>query len=699
LVYLQIIQFFQEKTQRVYWWQAVMSLLQVMVAAGLSEGIWFGLLLAVYVMVGLCGLTLLMLYSESERHASSQGTGTSPRSEPVPRPTAGEAAQFIPGVAGTNRAGLVGELFARLGMFGMGTLVLSMVIFFTVPRVGGPAWRSAAPALRRVVGFSDQVRLGEMGEILESREEVMRIELTQAGKPYPVQEELYLRGTVATHYANNLWQSGERLLWTMPPPRPATKAVTQRIIVEPLDRDELFSIWPPVLPLDKNRDSKYVTYDEPTERLLRSSEARGRRFNFRVRTSGMADGRQIDLTPCGRPVDRAALLQLGKFPRLRGLAKQWLAESQCPAERHYECARLLERQLAASGRFQYSLQGQERDLGIDAIEDFVSNNPRGHCEYFATTLALMLRSVGIPARLVLGYRCDEWNGLGKFYQVRQLHAHAWVEAYLAPGQIPSAAGDCPDFRRAARSAAAKMGLSPVAAAGDDPRRWAFGGWLRLEPTPAAQLGTLAADGSSWGQWQRRYHRLQSAWENYIVEMDRQRQTAAVYQPLLRAVQAALRTLRDPQWWAGIVRRLAAAMGLTSLYGSMGWLRAALALTAGAAVLGGACWASWLAGRAAWRRMFRRDDAAAARQPSRVDFYRRMEHLLARRGMVRGATQTPREFARRAGAELARRSGRVELAAAPLAVVEAFYRVRFGRERLAEADRAAVASGLGMIAET
>ena len=73
---------------------------------------------------------------------------------------------------------------------------------------------------------------------------------------------------------------------------------------------------------------------------------------------------------------------------------------------------------------------------IDPIEDFVANNPRGHCEYFAAALALMLRSQGIPARVVLGYRCDEWNGPGKCYQVRQSDAHAWVEAYLAAGDIP-----------------------------------------------------------------------------------------------------------------------------------------------------------------------------------------------------------------------------------------------------------------------
>ena len=50
---------------------------------------------------------------------------------------------------------------------------------------------------------------------------------------------------------------------------------------------------------------------------------------------------------------------------------------------------------------------QERDPTIDPIEDFVTKHPQGHCEYFATALTLMLRSLGIPARVVSGFKCDE----------------------------------------------------------------------------------------------------------------------------------------------------------------------------------------------------------------------------------------------------------------------------------------------------
>ena len=49
---------------------------------------------------------------------------------------------------------------------------------------------------------------------------------------------------------------------------------------------------------------------------------------------------------------------------------------------------------------------------------------------------MMLRSQGIPARMAIGFKGGEWNPLGMYYQVQQLHAHAWVEVYLAPDDIP-----------------------------------------------------------------------------------------------------------------------------------------------------------------------------------------------------------------------------------------------------------------------
>ncbi len=100
------------------------------------------------------------------------------------------------------------------------------------------------------------------------------------------------------------------------------------------------------------------------------------------------------------------------LPNLVALARRWIAESGLPRQDRLGRARYLEQKLA-SGRYQYSLAGQHRDTRLDPIEDFLTKHPQGHCEYFATALTLMLRSQGIPARLVVGYKCDEWNERGR----------------------------------------------------------------------------------------------------------------------------------------------------------------------------------------------------------------------------------------------------------------------------------------------
>ncbi|MHB1424263.1 MAG: transglutaminase TgpA family protein, partial [Gemmataceae bacterium] len=104
-----------------------------------------------------------------------------------------------------------------------------------------------------------------------------------------------------------------------------------------------------------------------------------------------------------------------------------------------EVARVLTDSLANSGTFTYTLELTRQDLSIDPVLDFLINVKQGHCERFAAALALMLRSVGIPARLVKGYRGCDNLGEGQ-YLIRHYHAHAWVEI-LTPRSESIRSGD------------------------------------------------------------------------------------------------------------------------------------------------------------------------------------------------------------------------------------------------------------------
>lgn len=694
LIYLQLILLFQEKDDRTYLQLVMLSLLQVVVAAVFSQGVWFGLLLVVYMLVGLSALALLFLYRQWNRYRpaaelppSSAGDGR--------WPLAGRGSTFTSSPAGRGRGGVGRELFGRLGMMGLGTLALTILLFFTVPRFGRTAYRGAAVDTRRVVGFSDTVTLGELGSVIESREEVMRVWLTdQPGSTtYPVQGELYLRGAILTHYQNGQWEyrparakpgprapspeslkhasnvSKQKGLSSLSSP-PNRRVIRQRIDVEPLDRDDLFCIWPFVrLGPDDN-----VEFDSRTQRLKRSTGLHAQRFRYELGTTAMVDGVQEELVPCDELPDVKPLLQLPQGACRTELARTWTDEAW-PSAR-MELAQELAAKFHDPKLFQYSLERQDRESDfnpeVDPVVDFINNNPRGHCEYFATALALLLRTRGIPSRVVVGYKCEEFNQAGEFYRVRQWHAHAWVEAYLEKQHLPEEL-----LRRG------------------PPRRWAKGGWLRLEPTPGAGMHA-GADSSLLGRIKKAWHWIQDLWSDYIIEMDRQRQREAIYAPVARAVHSAISRLCDPHWWRGAIRKIDKTLNLTQGSGFY-WLWVALMVLAGLPLLifGGRLLRRVL-GRL-WGRLAGRADSAFGGRQAEVEFYRRLETLLARHGLVRSVGQTQHEFATAAGTRIAQITGQVRLASLPQQVAEAFYRVRFGRLPLDSPQAQAVEHALTQLA--
>jgi protein-glutamine gamma-glutamyltransferase len=708
LVVVQVTLLFQEKDSRVYRWLAIMSLLQAVVAARYSSGVGFGLVLIAYTIVGMFDMSLLALYSQWGRHGAwsrEQGARSHPKG--IPPCSVLPAPCFTSAPAGSGRSGVVRELFARLGLIAFGALLLGGIIFYTTPRVRLSAWRGEGRRALSTVGFNDQISLGGLGETIENPEEVMQLKLFDkaTGEVYPLRSEVYLRGSIAAWYSQGNWRRG-------PPPnsveadadeaarsrkRHAEAAfrrgenwrqarmeeetndkvfrigppVVQHIAMEPyLEHDDLFFIWPLIEPIHQN--SIYYT---PGGRLMRvptfSGEPRPDSLKFDVETSGLVDGHQADLIPASAEILTKPYLRMphsvtrpgaAGLPRLTALAEQWLREGGVPANNHYNIARLFEQQLSGSGLFQYSLQGAERDASIDPIEDFVSNHRSGHCEYFATALALMLRSQKIPSRVVLGYRCDEWHEREQCFQVRQLHAHAWVEAFLAADQIPQTLRD------------------------GNPKCWRNGGWLRLDPTPAGEIGTRAAESTTWGKLKDRWHGLQHFWDNYIVDMDRKRQRESVYDPVSRATSSLKDKLFNRAWWNALAAGLRASLASALQSGIMGWLFGVAVMIAIVILPLAAVW--WLARRVVrlWRRFSRGGGKLSAGARSSVEFYHRFEQIAARLGLVRAAGQTPREFARSAGSRLAAASGRRELYVGAVQVVEEFYRVRFGRQEL---DAAAV----------
>jgi len=83
-----------------------------------------------------------------------------------------------------------------------------------------------------------------------------------------------------------------------------------------------------------------------------------------------------------------------------------------------------------SEKFKYSLFLEGANGSTKNLEDFLTRSRKGHCEYFATATALLLRSFGIPTRYATGYSLQEFSSAHNQYIVRMSHAHAWAQVYV-----------------------------------------------------------------------------------------------------------------------------------------------------------------------------------------------------------------------------------------------------------------------------
>jgi hypothetical protein len=303
----------------------------------------------------------------------------------------------------------------------------------------------------------------------------------------------------------------------------------------------------------------------------------------------------------------------------------------------------LEEFLRGSGTFQYSLHLDVVDPNLDPVLDFLVNRKVGHCAYFASALTLMLRSIGIPARMVNGFKGGDWNDLAQVLSVRQKHAHSWVEALIQ----------------------ADPEQDPV--------------WITLDPTPGAGRNeAVASVGGFVSNFRQITDLVRYIWVFYIVGYNTDRQRFLLYDPIRQLVVEA----RSGFQMMGAALQSAA----TALFGFRdfaafisvrGFFVSFAGLLALVGLFRGALWL-W---RRGWR-WYRGDGEDSASLSASQVSYRRLTQLLAAFGMERPSAETQHEFANRASAFLTGRgSSTLAVADVPPLVVAAYYSVRFGHREI------------------
>jgi hypothetical protein len=730
LIYQQVVLMFKRKDPRTYLQLIRLSLLQVVVAAVLGQGTFFGPLLIVYLFTSLSSLVLLFLHSERLKYADLAPPRAAPQAEPGRWPLAHQTPALLSGSVG--KANVEREFFSRLVRMGFVSLGISILVFFLTPRLGGGAWRGPGGLMQATVGYADHVALGDLGNVIQNPEEVLKISFSKEpdGASTEIRNELYLCGNLLAYYHGGEWSQFPGIN-PLPPCDPSPRMLYQRILMEPADNNDLFCVWPYALlpdetktenqgaktPRDRRDDKARVIFDPGRGKLMRENTSAAQRISFTLGAPAFDEGAQDEIVPNpskrllpsqsnvllqipvqsegshgdgrGRNRPRAFGPPIGMpgpppfngfaapprptkptVPELIHLAKQWVDDNPKKTQSVVAKAKFLASQLRDTGQFRYSLEGQNRDLAIDPIEDFVTKHPAGHCEYFASALVLMLRSQGIPTALAVGFKTAEWNPYGGYYQVRQLHAHTWVEVFLTPDQIPQEV----------------KGKKPGA-------NWGAGAWMRLDPTPAGDHDVSGFWSTGLGKhvdW------FEFAWNKYVLDMDRSRQRKSVYDPFSAFVHMTTINFLNAEWWrdkfGGIAEYFGLIQGGPEGVSWFHWRVFALIFGVGAVVvmLSGVYrfyLKSWLEERAA--------EAAGESYHgrSKVVFYRRLEAILERCGLACPPSLTQREFARIAAHAISRWENGDKLARIPVRLAEVFYSVRFGSMALDKPRAEAVEQAL------
>jgi transglutaminase-like putative cysteine protease len=489
----------------------------------------------------------------------------------------------------------------------LGSMLIGGALFFFFPRfsAGYLGRTSLQPTL--MSGFSDDVELGQIGEIKKNSEVVMRV---RTGKPvgYP---SLRWRGIALSSFDGKRWSSPDRESVTIPaglsgwinlterPPEPDPTATVLRytILLQPVATDTLFAPANAVS-LRGNLSGEGSNPEVGARRSYVLRDTTGSLFNpFHNFTSLRYEG--FSLLPARNvprlraastdyPEDiRDVYLQLPPTldPRIPDLARQITARAQTPFDKTIT----LENYLRSRFAYTLSLTGKPGD---DPLAHFLFETHAGHCEYFASAMAIMLRTQGIPTREVNGFLPGEYNDLGEDYIVRASDAHSWVEVYF-PGT----------------------------------------GWLTFDPTPP---GAESAGGffSRLGQYMDWF---ELSWNEWVINYD------FIHQILLAQTMQ-----RNTRTWTETARIWFVHQEAKSRRWMRSWdngLRLLLPLAVAlfllalrfdlVVALARRLWLSW---------QLRSPEMARSNPQLASRLYGELLYVLARRGFARQPTQTPFEFA-------------------------------------------------------
>ena len=398
----------------------VLSFLQCIAGAVINPGLSFGVLIIPYVL----GLTLCLLMSNVRKWA--EGTVRFSAAKNVSEK---DVQSWL-----RSKTLLPGHLLWLTVGLSVSTFLVSVAFFFLFPRIGMGffAYQKRPPV--SMPGFAETVELGSMTEALDDTQVVMRVKPVIGDLEPPIR----MRGQSLDFYDGQKWSKTTSSVW------PLKTDQQNRFLVEPrlpLDGSEkVVEVY-----LEPISGSKHILFApqtpvgfEPPANDLRA--LRPEKWRFYRDVSG-------DVVVTGPP--SVALLYYAYYAENRAMTPLFLSDShrrdylQLPEGLSSDII-MLAREIAGDERdpeevasrlvrffhsqFKYSLHSKHDES--DPLADFLLRNREGHCEFFASGMVVMLRALGIPARLVTGFYGGDRNEYGNYVALRKSDAHSWVEVFV-----------------------------------------------------------------------------------------------------------------------------------------------------------------------------------------------------------------------------------------------------------------------------
>ncbi|MEZ4298376.1 MAG: DUF3488 and transglutaminase-like domain-containing protein [Polyangiaceae bacterium] len=495
----------------------VLALLHLIAGTVLGGGLGYGLCFLGVLVVAPSALVLSHLRREVEgnyRQGARDRTGL-----PVD----------VPRILRSRR--VVGKTFLAVTcLLSIPILLFTAVLFVIFPRVGLSLLFFSRGHAGRMVGFSNRVDLGEVGVLRSDPALAMRVEIPNLPDPPPSRLSLHLRGTALDAYDGRTWTQSDT-----GPKRPAE--VELGIIpfenrpdtgLDPVMRIDLEPIDPPVIFLPQNASAlrmrprgqlggdfmTMVYKGAEGEYRYQPLDDRGLKYEVYVSHKKAVTFRDLATTERARYLALPADLPV----RIRTLAKEWTAGQTTPLAKATE----IERRLRTG--FVYDLNSPS---GKDKqpLDHFLFESKRGHCEFYSSAMAVMLRSVDVPTRNVTGFIGGTWNRYGRFYAVRNGDAHSWVEAYL-DGE----------------------------------------GWHTFDPTPPADAAPKSELSGVWAQVRDFLEATSQRWDRHVVGYDLSQQ-ASLWRELSRRRQRTGSVLGE----GGFSLRMGLGLGGAVVAGALAWV--------------------------------------------------------------------------------------------------------------------------------